>query len=125
MNKVKNPKQLYAISLVKVRKIVSFGQHLEKIGILLVRHRRKLRLFLRNFWRRRLKFEGFMRAPEARAKILEYFAGEQYFYASGRKGCSKCGPFCSAGGGVLEHPQHPPSLRAWARTTSSDDSAAW
>ena len=39
--------------------------------------------------------------------MLEYFAGEQYSYASGRKGCSKCGPFCSAGGGVLEHPEHP------------------
>ena len=33
-----------------------------------------------------------MRAPEARAKSFEYFAGKQHIYASERKCCSNCGP---------------------------------
>ena len=37
-----------------------------------------------------------------RAKMLECFAWEPYFYAAGRKGCLNCGPFCSAGGGGVQ-----------------------
>ena len=85
--KVKNPKQLYVINLGKVRKMVSFCQRLKKLAILPVRRRRKLR-FLQNFWRLRLKFKGFLCERRRRErKFWEYFAGERYFYASGRKGC--------------------------------------
>ena len=98
--------------------MVSFCQRLKKLVILPVRRRRKLR-FLRNFWRLRLKFKGFLYERRRRErKFWEYFAGERYFYASGRKGCWNCGPFCSAGG-VLEHPQHPPSLRACGRKSTA------
>ena len=52
-----------------------------------------------------------MRTPEARAKILVCFAGERYFYAFGRNGCSNSGPFCSAGGGGGWSTFSTPSLR--------------
>ena len=45
VDKVQNPKQLYVINLVKIRKIGNFWQRLKKLVIFLVRRRRKLRFF--------------------------------------------------------------------------------
>ena len=104
---VQNPKQLYVIK-GKVRKIVSFCQRLKKLVILLLRRRQKLR-FLRNFWRLRLISNRFYAGAVGTSENCSIFCRRAVFLMHlEEKAAQIVDLFARLGGGVLEHPQHPP-----------------